>query len=88
MAIQSLPDRNLANSVGANAVVVRVSRELTYSLTSNAGERLVDQQTISRQVDLTLDNNNPIGIEFEKENATAALDRELIYQLILLLEQY
>jgi len=88
VAIKSLPDRNLANSVGANAVVVRVSRELTYSLTSNAGERLVNQKTISRQVDLTLDNNNPIGIEFEKENATASLDRELIYQLILLLEQY
>jgi LPS-assembly lipoprotein len=88
VAIKSLPDRNLANSVGANAVVVRVSRELTYSLTSKAGERLVNQKNISRQVDLTLDNNNPIGIEFEKENATASLDRELIYQLILLLEQY
>jgi len=88
VAIRSLPDRNLADSVGANVVVVRVARELSYSLTSSEGERLVNQKTISRHVDLTLDNNNPVGIEFEKENATASLDQELIFQLLLLLEQY
>ena len=88
VAIRSLPDRNLADSIGANAVVVRVSRELSYSLTSNEGERLVNRNTIQRQQDLTLDNNNPIGIEFEKENAIEKLDRELIIQLVLLLEQF
>ena len=87
VAIKSLPDRNLADSVGANAVVVRVSRELVYSLTSNQGERLVSQRSIRRQQDLTLDNNNPIGIEYEKGRAMEALDRELIIQLILRLEQ-
>ena len=86
--IRSLPDRNLADSVGANAVVVRVSRELVYSLTTNQGERLVNQSSFRRQQDLTLDNNNPIGIEYEKGRAVEALDRELITQLILLLEQY
>jgi len=88
VAIRPLPDRNLADSRGANTVVVRVSRELSYSLTSNEGERLVSQNTIQRQQDLTLDNNNPIGIEFEKENAIEKLDRELIIQLVLLLEQF
>jgi LPS-assembly lipoprotein len=88
VAIRSLPDRNLADSIGANAVVVRVSRELSYSLTSNEGERLVNRKTIQRQRDLTLDNNNPIGIEFEKEAAIETLDRELIIQLVLLLEQF
>ena len=88
VAIRPLADRNLADSVGANVVVVRIARELSYSLTSSEGERLVNQKTIQRQVDLTLDNNNPIGIEFEKERAVASLDQELIIQLIQLLEQF
>jgi outer membrane lipopolysaccharide assembly protein LptE/RlpB len=83
-----LPDRTLVNSIGADTVVVRVSRELSYSLTSSAGERLENQRTIMRRRDLTLNNNNPLGIEYEKESASESLDRELISQLVSQLEQF
>ena len=88
VSIRSLPDRNLVNSLGADTVVVRVSRELSYSLTSSEGERLENQKTIMRRRDLTLDNNNPLGIEYEKESAMESLDREIITQLVLQLGQF
>jgi LPS-assembly lipoprotein len=88
VSIRSLPDRTLVNSIGADTVVVRVSRELSYSLTSSAGERLENQRTIMRRRDLTLNNNNPLGIEYEKESASESLDRELISQLVSQLEQF
>jgi LPS-assembly lipoprotein len=88
VAIKSLPDRNLADSIGANSVVVRVSRQLSYSLTSDDGVSLLEKSSIERHIDLTLDNNNPLGIEFERESAQESLDRELVIQLILILEQF
>ena len=88
VAIRPLPERTLINTVGSNIIIVQLSRELRYSLSSASGEHLVDQKTIVRQQDLQLDSDNALSIEYEKKSAIESLDRILINQLILELERY
>lgn len=87
VAIRPLPERTLVNTVGSNIIIVQLSRELRYSLTSASGEHLVDQKTILRRQDLQLDSDNALSIEYEKKSAIEALDRVLINQLIQELER-
>jgi hypothetical protein len=83
VAIRPLPERTLVDTAASNIIIVRLSRELGYSLTSATGEHLVDQKTILRQQDLQLDSVNALSIEYEKKSAIESLDRTLINQLIL-----
>jgi LPS-assembly lipoprotein len=88
VAIRPLPERTLVNTVGSNIIIVQLSRELRYSLSSTSGEHLVDQKTIVRRQDLQLDSDNALSIEYEKKSAIESLDRILINQLILELERF
>lgn len=83
VAIKVLPDRSVVNSAGQGISIVRIFRQLSYSLSAATGELLVDQTTILRQSDISLDSNELAGIEYEKQNAGVLLDRELIRELIL-----
>ncbi len=83
VAIRPLPERTLVDTAASNIIIVRLSRELGYSLSSATGEHLVDQKTIFRQLDLQLNSDNALSIEYEKKSAIDSLDRTLINQLIL-----
>jgi LPS-assembly lipoprotein len=87
VAIRSLPERTLVGSSGLDTIIVQLSRELSYSLTSATGKRLADHQTIIRQVGLQLDSNDALSVEYEKKSAIESLDRTLISQLIVQLER-
>ena len=88
VAIRSLPERTLVGSFGSDTIIIRLSRELSYSLTSATGERLVDHATIIRQMDLQLDNNDALSIEYERKSTIESLDRILMNQLVLQLERF
>ncbi len=83
VAIKVLPDRSVANTAGQGISIIRIFRQLSYSLRSATGELLVDQTTILRQLDITLDSNELAAVEYEKQSAGILLDQELFRQLIL-----
>ena len=88
VAIKGLPDRSVVNAAGQGKSIIRISRQLSYSLSAAAGELLVDQTTILRQLDISFDGNELAAIEYEKQSAGVMLDRELIGELILQLSHF
>ena len=88
VAIKVLPDRSVANTAGQGISIIRIFRQLSYSLRSATGELLVDQTTILRQHDISLDSNELAGFEYEKQSAGVLLDRELIGALVLQLSHF
>ncbi len=83
VAIKVLPDRSVVSTAGQGLSIIRIFRQLSYSLSAATGELLVDETTILRQHDISLDSNELAGIEYEKQSAGVLLDRELIGELIL-----
>jgi len=83
VAIRVLPDRSVVSTAGQGKSIIRIFRQLSYSLSTAAGELLVDQTTILRQLDIALDSNELAAVEYEKQSAGVLLDQELFRQLIL-----
>jgi len=83
VAIKVLPDRSVVNTAGQGISIIRIFRQLSYSLSRATGEMLVGQTTILRQLDIALDSNELAAIEYEKQSAGVLLDQELFRQLIL-----
>jgi LPS-assembly lipoprotein len=88
VAIKVLPDRSVVNTVGQGKTIIRIFRQLSYSVSAATGELLMDQTTIMRQLDISFDSNELAGIEYEKQSAGILLDRELIGELILQLSHF
>ena len=88
VAIRVLPDRSVVNTAGQGKSIIRIFRQLSYSLSTAAGELLVDQTTILRQLDIALDSNELAAVEYEKQSAGILLDQELIGELILQLSHF
>jgi len=83
VAIRVLPERSVVNTAGQGVSIIRIFRQLSYSLSTTTGEPLVDPTTILRQQDIALDSNELAAVEYEKQNAGILLDQELFRQLIL-----
>jgi outer membrane lipopolysaccharide assembly protein LptE/RlpB len=88
VAIMNLPERNLADTAGSGKTIIRLFRQLSYSITTVTGEQLVGQKIIQRQLDIELDSNDLAGLEYEKQSAWVLLDQALIGQLIFQLKNY
>ena len=88
VTIKVLPDRSVANSGAQGISIIRIFRQLSYSLSAATGEQLMDQTTILRQHDISLGSNELAAIEYEKQSAGILLDRELIGELILQLSHF
>ena len=82
VAIRVLPDRSVVNTAGQGKSVIRIFRQLSYSVSRATGELLVDQTTILRQLDIALNSNELAAVEYEKQSAGILLDQELFRQLI------
>ena len=67
---------------GRGKSVIRIFRQLSYSVSRATGELLVDQTTILRQLDIALNSNELAAVEYEKQSAGILLDQELFRQLI------
>jgi outer membrane lipopolysaccharide assembly protein LptE/RlpB len=88
VAIMNLPERNLADTAGSGKTIIRLFRQLSYSMTTATGEQLEGQKTIQRQLDIELDSDDLAGLEYEKQSAWVLLDQALIGQLIFQLKHY
>jgi len=88
VTIRVLPERNLANTAGPGKAIIRLSRELSYSLNTATGEFLIDQRTILRQLDINFDSNELAGAEYEKQSSELLLDQELFGQMLFQLSHF
>ena len=88
VAIKVLPDRSVVNAAGQGKTIIRIFRQLSYSVSAATGEQLMDQTTIMRQLDISFDSNELAAMEYEKQSAGILLDRELIGELILQLSHF
>jgi len=87
VVIKALPDRKLVDTAGSGKSIIRLFRQLSYSLTTAEGDLLVEQKTILRQMDVERDSDDIGGLEFERQSAAESLDRQLIEQLIFQLKR-
>ncbi len=83
VSFEPLEERNVVGSAGAEQTIVRLSRQLNYSLTDAAGQRLVDNKTLQQTQDLKLNDNNLLGIEYDKQLAVENLDKALFNSLLI-----
>ena len=67
VAIKVLPERNLADTAGSGKAIIRLFRELSYSLSTATGELLIDQKTILRQLDIDQQVSRPAVLVYVKE---------------------
>ena len=88
VTIKVLPERNLADTAGSGKAIIRLFRELSYSLSTITGELLIDQKTILRQLDIDLDSNELAGAGYERQSSELLLDQELFGQLIFQLSHF
>lgn len=87
IALETLPERKLADSAGSNRTILRLSRQLSYSLTDAEGNRLVDNRRLVQRQDLELDDNNLLSSEGEKQHALDNLDDALFNSLMIQLRR-
>jgi outer membrane lipopolysaccharide assembly protein LptE/RlpB len=86
VGIESRPERKLVDTAGSGKTIIRLFRQLAYSLTTAEGDYLVEQKTILRQIDVERDSDDIEGLEYEKQSAAESLDRALIEQMIFQLK--
>ncbi len=87
ISVNSLPERNIVDSAGSDRTIVRLSRQLRYSLTDTVGNRIVDNKILLQTQDLELDDNNLLGIESEKQLTMENLDKALFNSLLIQLRR-
>ena len=85
--INTLPEIDLADSIGSGQNIIRLSRELVFSVTGAAGEAMVVDKTIRQSTDLELDDSNLLGTEDERRQALEALDTSLFNSLMIQLRR-
>lgn len=88
VAIKVLPDRSVVNTAGQGKTIIRIFRQLSYSVSAATGELLMDQTTIKRQLDISFDSNELAGAEYERQSSELLLDQELFGQLIFQLSHF
>ncbi len=87
VSFSSLNSRLLANSVGSGKSIVRLSRQLIYSLKKTSGEQTVERGVLEQQQGIELDENNLLDSDRRIRRAEESIDRALVNQLIFNLQQ-
>ena len=87
VAINSLPKRKVADSAGSGQNIVRLSRQLVFTVTDATGQRLADNKVIEQKIDLELDDANLLSAEGEKQQALDNLDTALFNSLMIQLRR-
>ncbi len=88
VTIMILPERKLTGTARSGKTIIRLFRQLGYSMTTAAGEQLGEQKTILRHLDIEFDSNDVVGLDYEKQSAGVLLDQALIVQLIIQLKHF
>lgn len=85
--LETLPERKLVGSAGSNQTILRLARQLNYSLTDAGGNKLIENKRLVQKKDLELDDSNLLGSEGEKQHTLDNLDRVLFNSLMIQLRR-
>lgn len=88
VSIQALPDQRLVDSVGSGQNIMKLSKQLNYSLVDASGDPLASDKTLSAKLELELDDDNLLGNEKEKWITRENLDDLLFNRLLRQLRQF
>ena len=80
--LKVLPDRQMATGASTGASVKRITRQLDFSVKSAEGKTLVPMRTLTQQKDVSLDDDNLLSSDREKEAVARELEKALFDQLI------
>jgi len=80
--LKVFPDRQMATGAGSGANVKRITRQLEFSVKSAEGKTIVANTILSQQKDVSLDDDNLLSSDREKEAVTRDLEKALFEQLI------
>ncbi len=86
ISFSSLKSRQLVNAAGSGKTIVRLSRQLIYSLARVSGKLPVDKGTLEQRRDIELDEDNLLDSDERIRRAEESIDRALINRLIFSLK--
>ena len=81
VSLEAPPDQRIVAS-SSRKTVMRVTRQLRYSLRTADGELLVTSRTLTQQRDLTVDDDNLLSSGGEKQTVIEDLERSLFDRLL------
>ena len=87
LSLKSLAERNVVDSAGSDQTIIRLSRQLQFSITEASGNRLVDNKTLVQSQNLELDDNNLLGTKGERQRTRENLDKALFNSLMIQLRR-
>jgi LPS-assembly lipoprotein len=82
VSLKSIPDRELATSASTGTSVKRISRSLSFNVKAADGKILLQAQTLHQQKDVSLDDDNLLSSDRERESVIRDLEQALFDQLI------
>ena len=77
-----VPDRELATSASTGDTVKLIRRSLSFNVKAADGKILLEAQTLNQQKDVSLDDDNLLSSDREKESVIRDLEQALFDQLI------
>ena len=87
VSFKTLAERSLADSAGSGSRIVRLARELNYSVIEANGDRLVDNEILTSTQDLEINENNLLAVENEKQGGLADITDNLINRMLRQLQR-
>lgn len=82
VTLKTVPDQRMATSASTGKIVTRVTRQLDFSVKSSDGVTLVPLTTLTQRRDASLDDDNLLSSDREKETVIKDLENSLYDQLI------
>jgi len=82
VSLKRLPDRRMATSASTGAIISRITRSLDFNVKSAEGKTLTPTRSLTQQKDVSLDDDNLLSSDREKEAVTRDLEKALFDQLI------
>ena len=82
VSLEVIPDMEMATSASTGASVRRIRRSLSFNVKAADGKTLLEAQTLNQKRDVSLDDDNLLSSNREKESATRDLEQALFDQLI------
>ena len=81
-SLKTLPDRQVATSASTGVIVKRLSRSLDFYVKDFDGKTIVEPSRLQQQKDASLDDDNLLSSDRERERVIRDLEQELFDQMI------
>ena len=77
-----MPDQQLVTSASSGEIVKRISRSLDFNVKAADGKLLAPARSLRQQKDISLDDNNLLASNRERETVVRELEQALYDQLL------